>query len=155
MSAGSQRVVIAALAVNLLIAIFKFIAAFLSRSTAMLAEAAHSLADCCNQVFLLIGAQPFTEWLPPEVARDDRGFILTGIDLPDGTFPLERRPFPLETSIPGVFAAGDIRHGSVKRVASAVGEGSIAVQMVHQYFADVGYEPHPRNAGAGSAAGWS
>ena len=88
-----------------------------------------------DALFLLIGAQPYTDWLPTEVARDDRGFVLTGRDLPEGSFPLDRDPLPLETSMPGVFAAGDIRHGSVKRVASAVGEGSIAVQMIHQYFA--------------------
>lgn len=101
-----------------------------------------------DALFLLIGAQPFTEWLPPEIQRDDSGFILTGIDLPEETFPLDRSPFPLETSLPGVFAAGDIRHGSVKRVASAVGEGSIAVQMVHQYFAEIGHQPHDRPAAA-------
>ncbi len=88
-----------------------------------------------DALFLLIGALPYTEWLPDEVARDERGFVLTGRDLPEGSFPLDRDPLPLETSAPGVFAAGDIRHGSVKRVASAVGEGSIAVQMVHQYLA--------------------
>lgn len=93
-------------------------------------------SEAADALFLLIGAQPCTEWLPTEVLRDDRGFVLTGMDLPDGSPPLDRRPFPLETSMPGVFAAGDIRHGSVKRVASAVGEGSIAVQMIHQYFAE-------------------
>jgi thioredoxin reductase (NADPH) len=97
-----------------------------------------------DALFVLIGAQPFTDWLPPEVQRDDRGFIFTGTDLPEGAFPPGRPAFPLETSMPGVFAAGDIRHGSVKRVASAVGEGSIAVQMIHQYFAEVGHEPHRR-----------
>ncbi|HWJ61174.1 MAG TPA: FAD-dependent oxidoreductase [Acidimicrobiales bacterium] len=91
--------------------------------------------EAADALFLLIGAQPFTDWLPPEVARDEGGFVLTGRDLPDGRFPLDRAALPLETSAPGVFAAGDIRHGSVKRVASAVGEGSIAVQMVHQYLA--------------------
>jgi thioredoxin reductase (NADPH) len=94
-----------------------------------------------DALFLLIGAQPCTDWLPAEVARDDGGFILTGNDLPEGAFPLDRPALALETSLPGVFAAGDIRHGSVKRVASAVGEGSIAVQMVHEYFAHVGHEP--------------
>ena len=88
-----------------------------------------------DALFLLIGALPYTEWLPDEVARDESGFVLTGRDLPEGSFPLDRDPLPLETSAPGVFAAGDIRHGSLKRVASAVGDGSIAVQMVHQYLA--------------------
>jgi thioredoxin reductase (NADPH) len=86
-----------------------------------------------DALFALIGAHPHTDWLPAEIARDRHGFLCTGEDLPDGDqWPLERRPFALETSMPGVLAAGDVRHGSVKRVASAVGEGSIAVQLVHQ-----------------------
>ncbi|UDY35161.1 FAD-dependent oxidoreductase [Dermatobacter hominis] len=98
-------------------------------------------------LFLLIGAQPCTEWLPDAVERDQQGFILTGQDVPDdGAWPLERRPLLLETSMPGVFAAGDVRHGAVKRVASAVGEGSIAIQLLHQYFADRGMQPHGRPA---------
>jgi thioredoxin reductase (NADPH) len=87
-------------------------------------------------LFLMIGARPRTDWLPPEVARDTRGFVLTGADIGEGAgWPLERAPFLLETSMPGVFAAGDVRHGAVKRVASAVGEGSIAIQQVHQFVA--------------------
>jgi thioredoxin reductase (NADPH) len=87
-------------------------------------------------LFLMIGARPRTDWLPPEIARDSRGFVLTGADLgADAGWPLERAPFLLETSMPGVFAAGDARHGAVKRVASAVGEGSIAIQLVHQFVA--------------------
>ncbi|MGE5857787.1 MAG: pyridine nucleotide-disulfide oxidoreductase, partial [Solirubrobacterales bacterium] len=75
------------------------------------------------------------EWLPPEVDRDGQGFVLTGTDLPDDReWPLDRSPFLLETSMPGVFAAGDVRHGSVKRVASAVGEGSVAIQLLHRVF---------------------
>jgi thioredoxin reductase (NADPH) len=94
-----------------------------------------------TSLFVFIGAAPRTDWLPPEVQRDDRGFVLAGPDLHlDGKLPtgwLEKRePFLLETSVPGVFVAGDVRHGSVKRVASAVGEGSIAVQFVHQYLAE-------------------
>jgi thioredoxin reductase (NADPH) len=86
-------------------------------------------------LFALIGAHPHTDWLPAEVARDAHGFLLTGRNLPeDESLPLERRPSPLETSMPGVFAVGDVRHGSVKRVASAVGEGSIAIQLVHRLF---------------------
>lgn len=86
-----------------------------------------------DALFALIGAHPHTEWLPSEIARDAHGFLRTGDDLLDASdWSLERRPFTLETSMPGVLAAGDVRAGSVKRVASAVGEGSIAVQMVHQ-----------------------
>ena len=82
-------------------------------------------------LFLMIGAHPHTDWLPADVSRDSRGFILTGPDVPASAWPLERSPFALETSMPGVFAAGDARHGSVKRVASAVGEGSMAIQSLH------------------------
>jgi thioredoxin reductase (NADPH) len=87
-------------------------------------------------LFILIGAEPHTGWLPAEIEQDERGFILTGADISQRSAPrFNRSPFLLETSMPGVFAAGDVRHGSVKRVASAVGEGSIAVQLLHQYFA--------------------
>ncbi|HET6813756.1 MAG TPA: FAD-dependent oxidoreductase, partial [Actinomycetota bacterium] len=92
-----------------------------------------------SAVFVLIGAEPHTNWLHGVVQRDDRGYVLTGRDLlgrdgrPPAGWPLERLPMPLETSLPGVFAAGDVRYRSVKRVASAVGEGSIAVQLVHEY----------------------
>jgi len=87
-------------------------------------------------LFILIGAEPYTGWLPPEIEQDERGFILTGADTSQRSAPrFSRGPFLLETSMPGVFAAGDVRHGSVKRVASAVGEGSIAIQLLHQYFA--------------------
>ncbi len=89
-------------------------------------------------LFVMIGAEPRTDWLEGVVARDDRGYLLTGHDLlgPSGLpagWPHRRPPLLLETSIPGVFAAGDVRHRSVKRVASAVGEGAVAVQLVHQY----------------------
>ena len=86
-------------------------------------------------LFVMIGARPHTGWLPPEVDRDAQGFVLTGTDLRGvRAWPLDRRPFLLETSMPGVLAAGDVRHGSVKRVASAVGEGSIAIQLLHRLF---------------------
>jgi thioredoxin reductase (NADPH) len=84
-------------------------------------------------VFVLIGAEPRTEWLRGVVFRDDQGFVLTGRDVPRGKWHLKRPPLPFETRIPGVFAAGDVRYGSVKRVAGAVGEGSVAVGSVHQY----------------------
>jgi thioredoxin reductase (NADPH) len=84
----------------------------------------------------VIGARPHTEWLPATVQQDDAGLVMTGADLSDEAVrAFGRRPLALETSIPGVFAAGDVRHGSVKRVASAVGEGSIAIQLVHRLFA--------------------
>jgi thioredoxin reductase (NADPH) len=89
-----------------------------------------------DALFVLIGAQPRTQWLAGTVARDQQGFILTGPALPAGTghhWPPGRRPLPLETSLPGVFAAGDVRHGSVKRVASAVGEGAATIPLVHRY----------------------
>jgi thioredoxin reductase (NADPH) len=87
-------------------------------------------------LFLMIGARPRTDWLPPGVARDSRGFVLTGSDLgDDAAWPLERTPFPLETSMPGVFAVGDTRFGSVKRVATAVGDGASVVQVLHGYLA--------------------
>jgi thioredoxin reductase (NADPH) len=95
-----------------------------------------------NAMFIFIGALPRTDWLGDLVERDDRGFILTGPDLIwDGKRPkgwsLDRDPYLLETNIPGLFAVGDVRHGSVKRVASGVGEGSVAVQFIHQYLSKV------------------
>jgi len=86
-------------------------------------------------LFVMIGAEPRTEWLRDVVRCDERGYILTGRDLPPEAWPLQRPPLPYETSMPGVFAVGDARHGSVKRVAGAVGEGSVAVGSVHAYLA--------------------
>jgi thioredoxin reductase (NADPH) len=93
-----------------------------------------------SSLFVFIGAQPVVDWLPNSVLRDEKGFVLAGPDLRrEGKLPESwresREPFLLETSVPGIFVAGDVRHGSVKRVASAVGEGSIAVQFAHQYLA--------------------
>lgn len=93
-------------------------------------------------LFILIGARPHTNWLTGIVERDEQGFILTGSCLMrDGRYPqgwnLDRQPFLLESSLPGTFVAGDVRHGSVKRVASAVGEGAIAIQFIHQYLSKV------------------
>jgi thioredoxin reductase (NADPH) len=85
---------------------------------------------------VLIGAEPRTDWLHGVLERDNRGFILTGADAVSERWPLARPPLPFETSMPGVFAVGDVRHGSVKRVAGAVGEGSVAIGSVHQYLAN-------------------
>ena len=92
----------------------------------------------CAHLFIFIGAAPFTDWLPDDLIRDRSGFVVTGTDLLDngrrpGGWTPERDPWPLESSIPGVFVAGDVRAASVKRVASAVGEGAMAVTLVHQY----------------------
>jgi thioredoxin reductase (NADPH) len=95
-----------------------------------------------TSMFIFIGALPRTDWLTGVVERDEHGFILTGPDLmrngqrPTG-WTLDRDPFLLETNLPGLFAVGDVRHGSVKRVASGVGEGSVAVQFIHQYLSKV------------------
>jgi thioredoxin reductase (NADPH) len=90
-------------------------------------------ADAC---FVFIGATPHTGWLEGVVARDKRGFILAGADVGGDGWPLKRDPYLLETSVPGVFVAGDVRARSIKRVASAVGEGSMAVSLIHQYLAN-------------------
>jgi thioredoxin reductase (NADPH) len=91
-----------------------------------------------NSLFIFIGATPSTEWLDGMVTRDQRGFIYTGADVSKNTpWPLERDRYLLETNVPGLFAVGDVRHGSVKRVASGVGEGSICVQFVHNYLAQL------------------
>jgi len=92
-----------------------------------------------DSLFVFIGADAETGWLPETIARDERGYLLTGVDAQvSGYWPLERDPYLLETSVPGIFAAGDVRHGSVKRVASGVGEGSMAIAFIHQYLALTG-----------------
>jgi thioredoxin reductase (NADPH) len=97
-----------------------------------------------DAVFVFIGAHAETDWLPEKLIRDEWGYVCAGRDVMDllperavGTWPLERDPYLLETSVPGIFAAGDVRHGSIKRVASSVGEGSMAIAFVHQYLAEV------------------
>lgn len=95
-----------------------------------------------SALFVFIGAQPRTDWLEGFIERDNKGFLVTGPELirngkrPTG-WTLDRDPMLLEASVPGVFAVGDVRHGSIKRVASSVGEGSIAIQFVHQYLTTV------------------
>jgi thioredoxin reductase (NADPH) len=95
-----------------------------------------------DALFVFIGADAETSWVPPAIIRDRRGYVCTGRDVLDlvaasqGRWPLARDPYLLETSMPGVFAAGDVRHGSIKRVASGVGEGSMAIAFVHQYLAE-------------------
>lgn len=89
-------------------------------------------------LFSFIGASPRTDWLPSEIERDSKQFVRTGVDLARSPYWTARRqPFLLETSRAGVFAAGDVRSGSVKRVASAVGEGAMAVMFVHQYLREM------------------
>ena len=108
-------------------------------------------------LFAFIGADATTDWLPPSLVRDERGYVCTGRDVMDlvtrdaGQWPLARDPYLLETSVPGIFAAGDVRHGSIKRVASGVGEGSMAIAFVHQYLAERTPAPAPR-ASAPAAA---
>jgi thioredoxin reductase (NADPH) len=88
-------------------------------------------------LFVEIGGEPVTDWLPRSIARDEAGHILTGRDLRNSsemaTWPLDRLPLPLETSLPGVFAAGDVRRGAANRVAPAVGEGAVAIRSIHAY----------------------
>ena len=97
-----------------------------------------------DALFVFIGAHAETSWLPGDVIRDQWSYVCTGRDVMDllqlqteTSWPLERDPYLLETSVPGVFAVGDVRHGSIKRVASGVGEGSMAIAFVHQYLAEL------------------
>ena len=105
-------------------------------------------------VFVLIGAEPRTEWLRGVIRRDDHGFILTGRDVPQEGWPLTRPPLPFETSIPGVFAAGDVRYGSVKRVAGAVGEGSVTVGSVHRYLGQQAWIDAARTDHSDATGNW-
>jgi thioredoxin reductase (NADPH) len=90
-------------------------------------------------LFVFIGADAETRWLPSEIALDERGFVLTGDEVRGSElWPLERDPYLLETSVPGIFACGDVRSGPVKRCAAAVGEGSMAIAFVHQYIREAG-----------------
>jgi thioredoxin reductase (NADPH) len=106
-------------------------------------------------MFVMIGAEPHTQWLPQEVIRDKRGFVLTGTDVSGaGAWSQERPPEPYETSVPGVFAVGDVRSSSVKRVASAVGEGSVVVSEVHAFLSLQPTQPaEAAPATRGTAAG--
>jgi thioredoxin reductase (NADPH) len=92
-----------------------------------------------DALFVMIGAVPDASWLPKELERDEKGYICTGRDLT--SWKLDRAPFPLETSLPGIFCAGDVRHNSIKRVSSGVGEGSMAIAFIHQYLA---LQPKPK-----------
>jgi thioredoxin reductase (NADPH) len=87
-------------------------------------------------LFVMIGAQPRTDWLPESAERDRHGFLLTGVEAAANGWPLERQPYPYETTMPGLFAVGDVRGGSVKRVASGVGEGSVVVSQLHQFLSE-------------------
>jgi thioredoxin reductase (NADPH) len=104
-----------------------------------------------HALFIFIGADANTGWLPKEVICDERGYVCTGRDVTDlmpEAWPLERDPYLLETSVPGIFSAGDVRHGSIKRVAAGVGEGSIAIAFVHEHLADLAAR-HEERATAG------
>jgi thioredoxin reductase (NADPH) len=93
-------------------------------------------------LYLFIGADAHTGWLPPEIALDRNGYVLTGSEMrATGVWSLDRDPFLLETSVPGIFACGDVRCGPVKRVAAAVGEGSMAIAFVHQYLKEAVQQP--------------
>jgi thioredoxin reductase (NADPH) len=95
-------------------------------------------------LFIFIGADAETAWLPPEIALDPKGYVLTGPDArAAGRWQLDRDPYLLETSVPGIFACGDVRHSPVKRVAAAVGEGSMAIAFVHQYLRDAEIRSEP------------
>jgi thioredoxin reductase (NADPH) len=101
-----------------------------------LASGGRVAREDCAGLFVFIGADAETAWLPPEIARDPRGYVLTGPDVEkSGRWTLARDPYLLETSVPGIFACGDVRFSTVKRVASAVGEGSMAIAFVHQFLA--------------------
>jgi thioredoxin reductase (NADPH) len=100
-------------------------------------------------LFVMIGADAETTWLPQEIVRDSRGYALTGPDAAKcGRWPLSRDPFLLETTVPGIFAVGDVRAGSVKRVAAGVGEGSMAIAFVHQYLQQTREATPPKAASA-------
>ena len=121
-----------------------------------------TLRDCASghtetvpaaALFILIGAEPHTSWLPPAIRRDRWGYVLSGADLPPGSWPLARQPLMLETSLPGVFAVGDVRDGSTKRVASAVGEGSVVIEQVHQLLDAEQASSYVRGPAASKASG--
>ena len=107
--------------------------------TVRLRTPAGEVEESTSALFIFVGGEPKTDWLPAEILRDSRGFVLSGAELrlagKPFPWPLDRPPYLLETSVPGIFVAGDVRYGSIKRVASAVGQGSIAVQFVHEYLA--------------------
>src|SRR5205823_14973682 len=109
-----------------------------------------------GRLFIFIGADAETGWLQPEIALDRRGYVLTGPDLRDaGRWELDRDPYLLETSVPGIFACGDVRFGPVKRVAAAVGEGSMAIAFVHQFLKEAepaGSTPSARPSRADGAS---
>ena len=101
------------------------------------ADTGESTRVASGGLYIFIGADAETAWLPPDIALDGRGFVLTGADVSAaGRWTLDRDPYLLETSVPGIFACGDVRYAPVKRVAAAVGEGSMAIAFVHQYLKD-------------------
>ncbi len=107
-----------------------------SLSALRIRDGAGERSESVDACFVFVGAVPRTDWLDGVLARDERGFILAGSEVREHGWPLRRDPYVLETSVPGVFVAGDVRARSIKRVASAVGEGSMAVSLIHEYLAE-------------------
>jgi thioredoxin reductase (NADPH) len=107
-----------------------------------------------DALFVFIGAAPRSDWLAGTIDRDDEGFLLCGLDYLTGVpedWPLDRRPYPLETRVPGVFVAGDVRKGSVKRLTVAAGEGAAAIDQVHRYLEATIDRPAPEHREPSSA----
>lgn len=118
----------------------------------------HTHEVSAGGLFIMIGGEPYAQWLPPGVARDEKGYVVTGAELLEyrsADWQAQREPLTLETSLPGVFAAGDVRRGAMGRVASAVGEGATVVRLVHEHLQrpDAAAPPRPRPTRRAAAPG--